>query len=524
MSNWRRREHVFLKAKSIDKSYAKRAGILTAVSLLAKVIGALYRIPLTNVIGAEGVGLYQLVFSIYALSIAFTSAFTSTLISRGVSSLNAMGESGKARGYFRKATAESVLSAALAAAILFAFGEAIAAFQGAPEGGLGYRVIAPAVVLVAILSSLKGWFGGNLNLLPTALSIVIEQVVKLGAGISLALLFRGRGVATAAAAALGGVTISEAAATLALALTYLKKRGGGTIERVPLRSVLKEGLPLRLNGLILPFAAFADGLLIVRLLMRYGLFRAQAISYYGIYSGAMGSIVNFPVVLVLSLAIAVIPLLSRAKATRDMLSLKEKSSLTVKLTIAVSLPFALALTVLAPQIVTLLYPVFTDEQAAVASALLSIGGGIVLFLSLTQIYASLLQAVDKADVAAESLAIAMLARVLLLLALVPRIGAIGIALSTLISYAIATLLNVLKWVAYTGRAKNALKTLASLTASGAIMILAILAPVLLLKSAILSLAVSAAVGSIVYFASVALFKVFSIGELRSMGLRKGAER
>ena len=102
--------------------------------------------------------------------------------------------------------------------------------------------------------------------------------------------------------------------------------------------------------------------------------------------------------------------------------------------------------------------------------------------------------------------------------------AIGIALSTLISYAIATLLNVLKWVAYTGRAKNALKTLASLTASGAIMILAILAPVLLLKSAVLSLAVSAAVGSIVYFASVALFKVFSIGELRSMGLRKGAER
>ncbi len=516
----RQRERVFLKARSIDKNYAKKAGILTAVSLFAKVLGALYRIPLTNVIGAEGVGLYQLIFSIYALAIALTSSFNSTLISRGVSALVAIGEKDKARGYFSKAAAESFVSSLLIASLLFLFGESIARLQGAGGGGLGYRVIAPAVVLVSILTSLKGWFGGNLNLTPTAASIVIEQVVKLGAGIALAVLFRSRGVSAAAAAALGGVTLSEAAATFALVLTYFRRREKGRIESVSLRQIWKEGVPLRLNGLILPFSVFVDSLILIRLLSRFGLSGRSALSQYGIYSGAISSIVNFPVVLVISLAIAIIPLLSRAKATRDLTSLKEKSALTVKLTLAVSLPFSLALILLSRQAVRLLYPVFSVEEMRLASSLLAIGGGTVLFLSLTQIYGSLLQAVDRAEVATESLAIAMLVRVILLLILVPKIGAIGIALATLISYALATLLNVLKWVAYTGRAENAFKTLASLTASGAIMVSAILAPVLLFESAWISILVSAAVGSVAYLTAVFAFKVFSASELRQMGLKR----
>ena len=507
-----------MKNRSTDNGYARRAGALTVVSLLAKVVGAVYRVPLTNIIGAEGVGLYQLIFSIYALALALTSAFSATLISRKVSACIAVGDDAGAKGYFLTATAESVLSALVVAAVMFLFGGRIAEAQGTSEGALGYRVIAPAVALVALLSAIKGWFSGNMDLRPTAWAMMIEQGVKLGAGLFLASLFRDRGLGVACAAALAGVTIAELVATVTLAAFYLKRRSATPLPRVPLRQVLSDGLPLRLNGLILPAAAFLDSLLIVRLLSFYGLSRGDAVASYGIYAGAISSVVNFPVVVVISLAIAVIPLISRSKATRDIGTLKGKATLTVKLAIVVSLPAALALILLAPQVVGVLYPVFSAEEKALAARLLAVGAGSVLFLSLTQIYSSLLQAIDRAADAAMALALSMLVRIILILALVPRVGILGIAVATMVSYAIATVLNLLKWLAYTGRSENAFKTLATVTASGGIMVVAILAPVLLIGSPILSLVVSAAVGSAAYLVAVLKLKVFSVGELQSLPL------
>lgn len=515
MRGWERSS---LSSRSSDKKYGRRAAVLTVVSLAAKVVGALYRIPLTNIIGAEGVGLYQLIFSIYALALALTSAFSATLISRQVSSYLALGDEGGARGYFFAATTESLLSSALVGAALFLFGERIASLQGAAGGGIGYRVIAPAVLFVAMLSALKGWFNGNMDLVPSAVSIMVEQGVKLLFGISLAYLFRDRGAYVACAAALGGVTVSELVATVTIGGVYFSKRKKAPKVKVPYRRVLKEGLALRLNGLILPLSVFVDGLIIVRLLGRYGLTEAEGVAAYGIYSGAVNSIVNFPVVLVLSLAVAVIPLIARSKTARDIDTIKGKADLTLKLTLVISLPSALALLLLAPKVVSLIYPVFTAEEKATAVALLTVGAGSVIFLSLTQIYSSLLQAIGRADVAAESLAIAIFARLMLVMIFVPRTGILGIALATFASYALATLLCLLKWWQYTGRSENAVKTLALTTASGGIMVLAILAPVLLITNALWSVLLSAVIGTAVYFVAVLRLKVFSRGELESMPL------
>lgn len=505
-----------MKSRSDDKAYAKRVGALTVVTVLAKVVGALYRIPLTNVIGAEGVGVYQLVFSIYALAIALTSSFHTTLISRQVAAYRALDEGEKARGYFLTALLEGGVSALLVAGILFLFGEAIAGAQGAVGGGVGYRVISPAVLFVSFLSALKGWFNGNMRLAPTAASLLIEQTVKLGVGLSLAYLFRERGAAQAAAAALFGVTTAEAVAVLVLAIVYLKNRGASGLSRVPFRTVFREGLPLRFGGVILPLAAFADSFLIVRLLFLFGVERSAGVATYGIYAGAVNSIVNFPVVLVLAVAVAIIPVISRSKAMRDVVSLKEKSTLTLKIALVISLPCALALLVLAPQAIRLLYPVFSAEETALAAQLLRISSASVVFLSLTQIYAALLQSIDRADVAAEALAVSVLVRVILLCVLVPRVGAIGIAVSGLVSYALTTVLDLVKWLQYTGRVKNAVKTLASVGLSGGIMVLAILAPAMFFENAMVSILTSAAIGSVIYFLIILRLHVFSCKELMSM--------
>ena len=492
--------------------------MLTIVSLAAKVVGALYRIPLTNIIGAEGVGLYQLIFSIYALALALTSAFSSTLISRQVSVYLAMGDEEGARGYFMTAMTESLISASVVGIILFLLGGKIASAQGAANGGIGYRVIAPAVVLVALLSSLKGWFNGNMDLLPGAIAIMIEQGAKLTFGLLLAYLFRSRGVAAACAAALSGVTISEAVATVTIGILYYRKRKEKHHAQVPFRRVLKEGVALRLNGLILPVSVFVDSLIIVRLLERFGLTGGESVAAYGIYSGAVNSIVNFPVVLVISLAVAVIPLISRSNATRDIEGIKGNASLTLKLTLVIALPASLALILLAPKVIGLIYPVFSAAEKTLAVKLLVVGAGSVVFLSLTQIYTSLLQAIGRADVAAESLAIAMLVRFLFVVILVPVIGILGIAVATLIGYGLGTFLSLLKWWQFTGKSENTGKTLALITASGGIMVVAIMAPIMLVGNALWSVILSAVIGAVVYFIAVLRFKVFSQGELESMPL------
>ena len=508
----------FLNSRSTDKKYGRKALILTVVSLAAKVLGALYRIPLTNIIGAEGVGLYQLIFSIYALALALTSAFSSTLISRQVSAYLTVGDEAGARGFFLTAMAESLISASLVGMALFLFGERIASLQGAVGGGLGYRVIAPAVVLVAMLSSLKGWFNGNMDLLPSTLAIMIEQGVKLTFGVLLAYLFRSQGVAAACAAALGGVTISEGVATLIIGILYRVRGKGREYVRISFRRVLKEGFALRMNGLILPLSVFVDGLIIVRLLQRYGLSTAEGVASYGIYAGAVNSLVNFPVVLVLSLAVAVIPLISRGRAARDIDTIKGKAALTLKLTLVIALPSALALVLLAPKVITLIYPVFSAAEKETAVILLRVGAGSVVFLSLTQIYSSLLQAIGRADVAAESLAIAILVRLLAVVVLVPAVGVLGLAIATLICYGLSTLLALLKWWQFTGKSENAVKTLALITASSGIMVVAILAPVLLVGNALWSVILSGVVGVTVYFVAILRLKVFSLRELEAMPL------
>ena len=158
------------------------------------------------------------------------------------------------------------------------------------------------------------------------------------------------------------------------------------------------------------------------------------------------------------------------------------------------------------------------EEKATAVRLLLVGAGSVVFLSLTQIYSSLLQAIGRADVAAESLTIAILVRLMLVVLLVPAVGIVGIQIATLVSYAIATFLSLLKWWQYTGRSENAVKTLALTTASGGIMVLAILAPALLVGNALLCVVLSAVIGTAVYFVAVLRFKVFSRGELEAMPL------
>lgn len=200
---------------------AGNAALLSVFSIIAKIISALYRVPLTSVLGAEGMGMYQLIFSIYALILALTTGGIPVAVSRLTSENNALKKD--SRIVLKNALLSVVGTSVVLAALLCVLSGFVARIQGNEGVKSGYYVIAPAVVFVGALSMFRGWFQGNNDVIPTAVSGLFEQVFKLAFGLTLAKILSKYGVIYGVIGALSGVMISEFVALIYIVITYFSR-------------------------------------------------------------------------------------------------------------------------------------------------------------------------------------------------------------------------------------------------------------------------------------------------------------
>lgn len=223
------------------------AGMLAVCSVIAKLLGALYRIPLTNVIGGEGMGLYQMVFPLYTLLLTVSSGGLPVAISRLVAVKLSKGDERGARKILRVALIALGAVGAAGSLVLALLARPIARLQGNPAAALAYYGISPSVALVCLLSCYRGYYQGRENMLPSAASQLVEQAIKLVAGLSLAARFSVRGLEFSVLGALLGVSLSELAATVALALYHAfvsaRERRGRTerMRRLASLEVVEDG-------------------------------------------------------------------------------------------------------------------------------------------------------------------------------------------------------------------------------------------------------------------------------------------
>ena len=153
--------------------------VLGIAGMICKVVGVLYRIPLANMIGGQGLGLYQQVMPAYNLLLAVTSAGIPVAISRMVSHYITLGEHGNARRVFRTALKLLSVLGVFTTVLLLLLSRVIAKEVGTPEGYLSYMCIAPSLFFVCIMSAYRGYMQGMRRMMPTAVSQLIEQVGKL---------------------------------------------------------------------------------------------------------------------------------------------------------------------------------------------------------------------------------------------------------------------------------------------------------------------------------------------------------
>ena len=443
-----------LKKSQKSKRIVSGAALLLIGSVVAKMLGALYRIPLTNVLGAEGMGMYQLVFPVYALFMVLATAGIPTALSRTVAEKRATGES--TRKYLSVSMLALFLLGLIFATIMAVFSKFLAQKQGNADTYPGFLIIAPAIVCVCVISGFRGWFQGEMYMLPTALSNVVEQVVKLAVGLGLSYALAKRGVVYAVCGALLGVTVSEIATVLYMLLTYLvrsakqkkenaltarvaveraegdvAKRARFRITKAEAKGILHVALPIAAVSVLMPLSSFFDSVIVVNMLKVFGLEKSVATAQYGIISGPVNSLINMPVVAIMSLAVAIVPSVSASRVTRDIDGVMLKSSLCVRLAYLLGIPFAFYLAVFAKNVIGALYPDLSYGNAIVAVNVLRITAANVVFLSTMQIYVSLLQALDKTKYAVLSLICAIIVKIVLGAVLTRYIGINGAAIASL---------------------------------------------------------------------------------------------
>lgn len=421
------------------------AAVLALGSVVAKLIGAFHRVPLTNILGAGGMGVYQLVFPVYALFITLSTAGIPTALSRLVAEHRARGED--ARKYLAAALFTLIALSVLAGVLIVALSHVLARWQGNPAAADGYVVIAPAVVFSGIVAGLRGWFQGEMRMAPTALSAVIEQLVKLGVGVGLAALFAPRGMTAAVLGALAGVTVSEAvaAAYLFVVRAVERRRGEGArgtlrLDAVERGAMFRTAAPIALLSVIIPLGAFSDTFIVVNALKWGGADTAAATAMYGLYCGPVTSLVNLPVAVAMALAVAVVPSVSVSRAEADLGGVLAKSRMSVKLVYLVGVPSALFLMVFGRNILSVLYPTLDVFEVREAARLLSVAAFGVVLAGSTQIYVSLLQALDRTKSAVKSLFAAVVVKAVLSVLLVRFMGVMGAAVAGVVMSAVSLLL------------------------------------------------------------------------------------
>ncbi len=429
--------------------FFKGAMWIAVGGFLSKLIGALYRIPLTNFLGGYGMGLYQLVYPLYTLLLTVSA----TGIPSAIAKLTAerVGAGSSLRGLINTCLRLFCILGLVGTAVMAALAIPLSRAQGAGEIATGYLAIAPAVLLVSILSVYRGYMQGKNDMFPTALSEILEQLVKVAIGVPVAYIFRATPV-RAVTFLLFAVSVAEGAAVI-FVWGYAKKKHPLPLQtslKVKAGEVLKTSLPVTASAALLPLSCLVDSVLVVRMLLRH---TSDAVNLYGLFTGGAVTLVNLPVSICYGVAAASIPAVAAAKSRQEG---RKKTLFSLFVTLAVSLPCALLIFLLAGTAQRLVYPSLGGENGQILVRLTRLFSVSCISLACTQTLSACLTALGKPLYATLSMGAATLVKTLCNLWWVgnPAFSVYGAALATNVCYLVAFFLDLYYTVRVTKESKT----------------------------------------------------------------------
>ena len=455
-------------AKNEKKSFVKGAVILGVAGLICKVIGAFFRIPLYNMLG-DGTQYYEAIYPFYSTLLVISSAGLPTAISRMVAERSVIGDMIGAKRVFRKSQLLLFIIGVVTTAMMYFGADFLARLTVGAPAALSFRMMAPALLIVSIMCSYRGYLQGLQQMTGTAMSQLMEQVGKLAIGLYLAARWMPRGPEYGAMGAVAGVTISELLALIVVGGFYLFRKRGIELTQNPdieqtsdkgiIRGLLAIAIPVTIGASIMPIMGIVDMSLIKNTLMSIGFSDAEATMRLVALRSNVSAIINMPAVLTIALAMSLVPAISAARTANDQKAIHTISAMGIKLAMFIGIPCAVGLFALSAPAIDLLYKI-DEQRLAIASALMRTSAVGVIFLSLVQTLTGILQGAGKQHIPVINLFIGGIVKVVLMLTLmkIPNIEIQGAAISTTACYTVAGVLDAIYLIRFTKLKLNVLDT------------------------------------------------------------------
>ncbi len=434
------------------QNFMEGAAVLTLAVAVTKVLGAVYKIPLGNLLDKDGMAHFYVAYNIYSLLLIVSTAGLPLALSRLVSQAEARGRVNQRKRIFRVTLGLFCLLGVVCSAVMLLFAKPLSRALRDSQAALAIRVLAPAVFCVCILSAIRGYTQGRGNMLPTAVSQIIESACKLTVGLTVAWLLVRQGAepGRCAAGAISGVTVGAATGLAVLTVWLLRSRSGQRGTDVPqsrreiLRRVLQIGVPVTLGSVGMSLITLLDQALVLGTLQSsLGLSEANAAALYGEYTFGM-TLFALPASFMYPLTISLVPSISAATAAGRGETAAQNAASALKLAMVVALPVGVGMSVLAGPILHLLYPA-VPQTAEAAAYHLRILGIASVFVCLMIATAGILQAYGKERIPVITLLVGGGVKIAAnyLLVTDPTISIHGAPIGTLLCYAVIAELNLL---------------------------------------------------------------------------------
>ena len=446
-------------AKTKGQNYMPGAAILPVGGIIMKILGFFYKIPLGNILGDEGYSMFMGAYSIYYIFFTLATAGLPVALSRLVAEADANGRAKQEEKTFRVALVTFTVIGLVFALIMFCFPHWLAAsYLENPDAAPSVRAMAPAILLVCIVSAYRGYCQGNGNMLPTTVDEVLEVFFKVVSGLVIAVLvlraYKGSPMALpmGSAGAIFGVSIGSAV-SLAYMIIYKHRHysalsapytGGIDPNDIPddndlvdpamkiVRDILSIGIPIATGACIMALLNSVDSKLCMnRLQSAAGFSYREAKVLYGVYGKAQ-TLFNLPAAFITPLTISIVPAISGALAKGDKNTAGTVSEDSLRISAFLAIPMGVGLAVLAKPIMDVLYP----GSHLAGAGLLQVMGVASFFVCLVLMENAILQASGREKLTMVTLITGGIIKIVINWFLVARrdINIYGAPVGTLCSY------------------------------------------------------------------------------------------
>ena len=458
------------------QSFLQGVAVLTAATIIVKLLGFIYKVPLQNILQERGFGYFNTAYDVYNVLLMISTTGLPVAVSRMISQAQALDNYAQIRKIYSVSMKVFLTIGVVGTLIMLVFCRQLSVMVTTNENSwAAIAALSPCVLLICIVSAHRGFFQGQSNMTPTSVSQIFEAVTRLVVGLGLAWLVmkltgeayvRAQGIALApgeSARDYGDITLAAGGAILGVTLgslisaVYLHCKfrqssailsmGGGEAKSTKgtMKELLSIAVPITLGSAGLQIINLFDTMIYMRRLTgALQWTEKMADSAKGVYNFCQ-TVFALPCSFIPTITIAVIPAITASLTKKDLREAKSTSESAVRTMALIAMPCAAGLFVMTEPVIRLLCSSYSEDRIQLAAPMMAILGLAVVFNSLVLLLNAIMQAHGDVTTPVVNMLIGGIVKVVVnyILVAIPSLNIIGAAIGTIVCYVTITVLDLI---------------------------------------------------------------------------------